>query len=481
MVDPVFVGRKRELASLRVRLERVASNGGGAAVAMRGRRQIGKSMLVERFCQSAQTPYLYFQASRGVSTTESLADFVAAVADSDVTGAAEIPRTSPVNWLEAFRLLALVLPSDSPSIVVIDELPWLMQQDSRLEGQLQTAWDRQLAKKPVMLILVGSDLRMMEAFVGYDRPFYGRADQLVVKPLNPAETAAMTGLSGADALDAHLITGGFPGLCRGWSTGTPPSDFFAAQCEDPASPLFTAGELMISSEFPQPDQTRRVLAAVGHGERTFGNIAAAAGSGPGEPVKSGSLAPILQQLQEKHALSADTPLSTRSGNGGKLYRISDTYLRLYLAVLAQAHEDAKRDRPDLALARINRQWDAFRGRAIEPTIREALSRAAAAGELPWPEAVEVGGWWPRSFNPEIDVVGADRGPIARRILYAGSIKWLGTAFDRHDFTGLIRGVTQVPGFIDGETSLVVVSRSGKTEDVAVDLTWGPEDVLATWR
>nr|WP_240759188.1 DUF234 domain-containing protein [Phytoactinopolyspora endophytica] len=373
-----------------------------------------------------------------------------------------------------------MLPTDAPSVVVIDELPWLAQQDSRLEGQLQTAWDRHLSTKPVMLILVGSDLHMMETFTGYDRPFYGRATETVIRPLNPAEVAAMTGLNGADALDAHLITGGFPGLCRIWPSGTPALEFFAQQCNDPSSPLFTMGELMLNSEFPTPDQTRRVLAAIGHGERTFSNIANTAGAGPGDAVKSGTLGPILQRLQEKHAVVADSPLATEPGNGGKLYRIDDTYLRLHLAVLGQAQEDVKRDRPDLAVTRIRRQWDTWRGRAIEPTIREALSRAAAAGELPWPEAEAVGGWWPRDFNPEIDIVGADRAPLARKIYYTGSIKWLTSTFDRHDWRELIRGSSRVPGVTDDETGFVVVSRSGVEADVTADVVWNAHDVLAAW-
>ncbi|TDQ53118.1 AAA family ATPase [Actinorugispora endophytica] len=475
-----FVGRRRELASLGRRLDLVTEDGRGKAITVRGRRQVGKSRLMEQFCRESRVPSLYFQASRGVSVTESLNDFVSAIAESTVPGAADTPRTAPSTWLEAFRLLNLVLPADSPAVVVIDELPWLLQQDPRLEGQLQTAWDRLLSARPVLLALVGSDLHMMEAFTGYERPFYGRADELVVRPLNPAETASMTGLSGSDALDANLITGGFPGLCRVWPNGMPPREFFASQCEDPASPLFTVGESMVNSEFPNPDQARRVLEAIGHGERTFNNIAQAAGAAPGEPLKSGSLGPVLLQLREKRAVDADTPLATAPGNGGRLYRVADTYLRLYLAMLARAHEDAKRDRPDTALRRITRQWESWRGRAIEPVIREALSRAASDETFPWPEADAVGGWWPRTFAPEVDLVGADREPVARTVYYTGSVKWLGTAFDRHDFAALVRDSARVPGAGEGRAGLVVVSRSGVEPGVGADLVWGPEEVIAAW-
>src|SRR6202011_490026 len=110
---------------------------------------------------------------------------------------------------------------DSPSVVVLDELPWLAEQDSLFDGALQTAWDRLLAPRPVLLLLLGSDLHMMERLTAYDQPFYGRADNLVLGPLSPAETGAALGLQPADAIDAHLVSGGLPGILRAWPHATP--------------------------------------------------------------------------------------------------------------------------------------------------------------------------------------------------------------------------------------------------------------------
>jgi hypothetical protein len=66
---------------------------------------------------------------------------------------------------------------------------------------------------------------MMQRFTEYDRPFFGRAANMLLGPFNPAETAAVTGLSGADAIDAHLITGGLPGVCLEWPPGGSPGRF----------------------------------------------------------------------------------------------------------------------------------------------------------------------------------------------------------------------------------------------------------------
>ncbi|MCY1138075.1 hypothetical protein OWR29_08710 [Actinoplanes sp. Pm04-4] len=93
----------------------------------------------------------------------------------------------------------------------------------------------------------------------------------------------------------------------------------------------------------------------------------------------------------------------------------------------------------------------------------------------------MGGWWNRQFNPEIDLIGADRAPIAARIYFCGSLKWLGAPFDNHDLHELREGARQVPGFDPSSTGLLAVSRSGTTLPAgSVDLVWGPDDVVAAW-
>jgi len=122
---------------------------------------------------------------------------------------------------------------------VIDELPWLAEQDELFDGALQTAWDRLLSRRPVLLLLLGSDIHMMERLTAYDRPFFGRADNMVLGPLNPADVADALGLDAADAIDAHLITGGLPGVLTSWPHSMPPLEFLETECGDPAAPLFS--------------------------------------------------------------------------------------------------------------------------------------------------------------------------------------------------------------------------------------------------
>lgn len=477
-----FVGRDRELALLGKRLERAAASGRGSALAIRGRRQVGKSRLVQEFCDRAGVPYFFFTATKGASPVEAVAAFSGELRESALAREPQLlPSLENGSWPDGLRLLASALP-DTPSVVVLDELPWLAEQDDLFDGALQTAWDRLLAPRPVLLLLLGSDLHMMARLTAYDRPFYGRADNLVLGPLNPAETGAALGLGPADALDAHLVSGGLPGILRAWPHATPALEFLERECADPASPVFGVPGASLLAEFPQPDQSRRVLEAVGAGERTHAAIAATAGSREGA-LPSGVLSPLLRRLtEEKQILAAEQPLSTQPGKPA-LYRVADSNLRLYLAVLRQAEAQARRGRPDAAYRLVQRRFTAWRGKAVEPLVREALELAAALDALPWPDTQAVGGWWNRRFDPEIDLVGADRAPVAARIHFTGSIKWLGTPFDRHDLAAHRAAAAQVPGHVPGQTGTVVVSLNGVADTIdseGVDVVYGPGDVVGAW-
>ena len=91
----------------------------------------------------------------------------------------------------------------------------------------------------------------------------------------------------------------------------------------------------------------------------------------------------------------------------------------------------------------------------------------------------VGGYWTRTNDPEIDLVGTDRAPIAKKITMTGSIKWLDNKpFDARDLARLVIHRSQLPG-ADDTTPLVAVSRTGTTTTGATVLT--PDDLLAAWE
>lgn len=469
-----FIGRRAELGLLDDLLAPVRNGGRsgrpGRAVLLRGRRRVGKSRLVEEFLERAGLPHVFFTAVGG-SKEEDLAGFAAEVAASTLPDAARFADfTAPQTWDAALSLLAGALPMDRPSVVVLDEMPYLVREDPSFEGALQKVFDRTLSKLPVLLILVGSDIAMMEKLNTYGRPFYQRGTDMVVPPLSPADVAAMLSLPAADAFDAYLVSGGLPLILDEWPHGADLWEYLASALRRPTSALLVSGERTLAAEFPTEAQARTVLGAIGHGERTFTLIGRAAGG-----LNPGSVSRSLELLTTRRMVAAELPLSTHPSRETR-YRIDDPYLRFWLSFIGPGIPAVERGRGDRVLDSIRTSWTAWRGRAIEPVIREALWRLAD-DRLP-ADSNAIGGYWTRTNDPEIDIIAADRSPIAKKITLVGSIKWLeNRPFDARDLARLITHRSQLPG-ADDTTPLLAVTRNGCTVPRIPSLT--PEDLLAAW-
>jgi uncharacterized protein len=468
-----FIGRERELRVLDTALERVReavdSPKPGQCILIRGRRRVGKSSLVEEFLRRAEVPSLFFTAAGG-SEEDELTELLDAAATSTLPDRALFGEEAPTQWNAAFRLLAETLPDDAPSVVVIDEVPYLMNRIDAFEGMLQRAWDRLLSRKPVLLLLIGSDLSVMEALNSYDRPFHQRGREMVVGPLNPADIGDMLDLDPATAFDAALVTGGLPLICAEWRTGATLWEFLRESLENPISALLVSAERSLSAEFPPQAMSREVLRAIGTGERTFTNIARAAGG-----ISHSTLTRATDVLTQKRVVAAELPLSLQPSKERR-YRVADPYLRFWLAFLDPHMAEVERMRGDLVLNRIRERWPSWRGRAVEPLVRDSLARLLPDGELP--AAPAIGGYWTRSNDIEIDIVGADRQPVAKRLLFLGSVKWLETSpFDSHDLAALHR---HRAALTDEPVPLIAVSRSGFSCS-GLQGTYGPDELLGAWR
>lgn len=472
-----FIGRHTELAELTEMLESVRrgrrAGSRAIAVAIRGRRRIGKSSLVTEFVRRAGVPHLHFQAARGATAAEQLTALADAVATSSLPGAAVAEGAGPTTLTAALRLVAAALPTDGPAIVVIDELPWLLDTMPSGAGELQRVWDETLSERPLLLILLGSDLSMMERLDAYGEPFHGRATALVLRELSPRDVAAMTDLSGTAAFDAYLITGGQPMVTTEWEPGEPPAAFLDRSLQRPTSALVVQGTRILDAELPPDSHPRAVLTAIGgKGERSYSGILQRLG----DTLSAATLDRALGLLTAKRVIAADEPLSTRSGAKNRRWRVSDPALRFWLAMVEPALPDVDRGRPDLALTRVTAGYTSWRGRAIEPVVRESLYRLLA--DSPWPDVREVGGWWPRSGEPEIDLVGADCRP-AREIAFVGTIKWReNQPLDSHEVSHLAADARAVPGAGPG-TALVGVCPVGATDE-RLARVWDAADLLGAW-
>ncbi|HEY4028346.1 MAG TPA: ATP-binding protein [Candidatus Dormibacteraeota bacterium] len=468
-----FIGRDHELRKLHEILDEVRQTGSGRLLAIRGRRRVGKSRLVEEWLQREGLPHVFYEAARQPASDE-LASFATEIAESNVQ-AASLVRSGLTfqSWDAALRVIASQATSEAPAVVVIDEFPYLFEGDPHVDAAIQRAWDREIDHRaPVLLVLIGSDITMMERLTEYGRPLYGRAREMVVRPLSPAETAEMLGRPADEALDAYTVLGGYPALVESWRGGDTLWAFLERDLE-PTSPLLVNAERMLSSEFPSELSARRVLEAIGSGEPSYSTIADLAA------VPQTTLNRALEVLTvQKRVVSVMQPLSTRPPSRLRRYLVADPYLRFWLRFLGPSLPEIERGRTDLVLDRIRSGWTTYQGTAIEPVVREAVTRILP--DERFGDARFCGAYWTRTGEVEVDLVGADEEPVAKRIAFVGSIKWRERQpFDRRDLADLAAQRSRVPGAM-ADARLVAVTRAGATAN-GLDVTLGPEDLLAAYR
>ncbi len=471
-----FVGRNSELEELGSELDLVRNSGRARFVWMRGRRRVGKSRLMQQFCDRSRARYCFYQAPRR-PRPDALVDFVEAVGESSLASADAFEGASYSSWPAALRAAAQSLTPSDPAIVVIDELPYLTELDPGFAADLQKAWDRTLEASPILLVCVGSDVRMMDALVGERSPLHGRPTrEMQIAPLSPAAVADITKApSAAEAIDRYLVVGGFPLLATSWPRSAGLREFLKHALRDDQTPFATTALRIMASEFERELQARKVIEAIGHGETAYSRIQSRSG------VKGNTLTAALEVLAEaKRLVARELPYAVPPGKTAAKYTVIDPYLRFWLRFVGPHMAELSRGRSDLVVERIMRDWSAFRGQAVEPVVREGLERLLADAALSkrLDGARHVGSWWRRDHAIEVDLVGGDALEPSR-IGFIGSVKWReNEPLTARELRDLAANRATVPGA--EAAKLVAVSRVGIGDDVAADATFGPAELLAAW-
>jgi len=466
-----FVGREHEMAVLTTMLDEVRHSGTGLLLSIRGRRRVGKSRLVEEWCKRQGLRHVFYESTRDKRPGVELAQFAEEAARSSLGAAATFAGVAPQSWEAAFNLIAGQSTKAEPSVVVLDEFPYLFEAEPNIDAVLQRIWDRTIDKKaPVLIVLIGSDLHMMEQLGQYDRPLFGRARELVIEPLSPADIAAMTALTGADALDAYLVCGGFPMLAERWQRGEPFSSYLQHELTA-TSPLIVNGERMLAAEFPTEAQARLILEVIGSGETTFTNISKVSG------INHAGISRAIEVLVRKRAIEIMRPLSTDDATKNTRYTVADSYLRFWLRFIGPAIGEIERGRADMVFSSIERDWNQYRGQAVEPIIREALRRLRP----PIGRTYYVGAYWTRTNDVQVDLVGVEKERGNVQVEFVGSIKWRDHArFDASDAATLARDRLNVPGATE-RTLMVGVSRSGFDEVKSLARKLDAADIVGAFR
>ena len=134
----------------------------------------------------------------------------------------------PQGWQDVFQMMARAVGSRR-AIVILDELPYALQQDAGLGTHIQAAWDHMFKESQALLFLSGSHVGIMTQLVSYQAPLYGRLTAQL--PLSPLPFASIREfLPRYDTyrrLAVYAVLGGVPAYLERWDDG----DTLAANIE----------------------------------------------------------------------------------------------------------------------------------------------------------------------------------------------------------------------------------------------------------
>ena len=154
----------------RQRLRDLLATGVPQLVLMYGRRRVGKTFLLNRVWGG--TPAFYFTAAE---TTPAQNRVALLLAFAEWSGQSLHLEDYP-TWRSVFRLL-LEHQSPAPFAITLDEFQYLGEDEAGLRevgSELNAVWEARRAERPLVLILAGSSLRLLERLNAGGSPLYGR-------------------------------------------------------------------------------------------------------------------------------------------------------------------------------------------------------------------------------------------------------------------------------------------------------------------
>ena len=395
-----FYDREEELDTLTAAVESPGSD----FVVVYGRRRVGKTELLKEFC--ADRPHIYFLAAQEAEhrQREKFLDQVADYFDE------RVPRID--SWDEAFEYLGETLQRED-LVVVIDEFPYLVEENDSLPSYIQAFVDQALDGTDSMLVLCGSSVSTMESEVlGHESPLYGRRTaQLDVTPFSFQQSREVISYNITDAVRSYAVTGGTPMYLTLFDYDQSLAANIRSHVLSPSAVLYNEPEFLLRTELRNPARYMSILEAVALGHTTPNEISGATG------IDSGPLSKYLQTLRRLRLIERDVPV-TASGKKSKRsrYRVADEFLRFWFRYV-EPHRSSIEEAPEIVYdGTIEPDLPTHVATTFEDVCQEAVWEGIRRGAFePYSE---VGRWW--YGEEEIDIVGL--APNDDRVLLA-ECKW----------------------------------------------------------
>ena len=378
-----------------------------ALIVVIGRRRIGKSFLLER--TFAGDRVISFQGDEQDESHQ--LELFAAEAGRVLLGSDALRFGT---WDAALSFLRDQART-APLTIILDEFQWLKHAQPALDSIIQRHWDRwDREALPVTLVLSGSALTLMEQLLELGAPLFGRATARPrLEPLDYRDAAGFAADQEPEALLRRwAVLGGTPQY-QVWAGSGPLEDVITSRILSKDAALYDEPRHLLreGEGIRDPGTYLSILRAIANGATQHNEIAQQA------KAVSASLAPKLARLEDLGYIERRYPLTAGGREQRPGYHIEDPFFRFWFRYVAGNRSRLERHRAAEVSAEIRADVDNTMGWAFERCCRRWA--AVYADEEVTGAPRQIGSWWSRDGQTEIDVVGISR----HRYTLLGSCKW----------------------------------------------------------
>jgi len=464
-----FLDRHDELS----RLRSLSSRKKGGFAVVYGRRRIGKSCLLMKWCKETGGLYLVADTSSAALQRQALAIGIA----ERFPGFDEVLYPSWSSLLRAISQRGMAEGWHGP--VVFDEFPYLVASDSSLPGVFQSWIDAELSANGLLIAISGSSQHMMQGLV-LDRtsPLYGRAESMFsLAPLAAGHLQKALHLSSSvEAIKAYSVWGGVP---RYWQSAEPYGSRLDESLEElvlsPLGLYHEEANYLLRSESPSAIGLRPYLDAIGFGAHRISELAARLQ----QPATA--MSRPIGQLKELGLVRREIPFGENEHNSKRtLYIIDDPFCHFWFRVLGPRRSlfDSSTKQGRLLLWRkyadavFAFQWEDLARKNVHKC--PGLLTPGSDGQI-WMPARR---WWQEN-HPEWDMATTN---LDGSVGLLGEVKWSDKPFTAREISTLSKEMLsrERPPAIPAKTIFVLVvpsvTRGAKAPDGVRLLT--ADDILA---
>ncbi len=389
-----FIGREHELKLL----NDFHATDRFQLVIMYGRRRVGKTRLLAEFCKDK---HAIFHVAEQQNQRLSLEQFSAQIIRHFEM---EQYMTTFATWEKALLFLADRV-RDTRTVLVIDEFPYLAEENSSLLSTLQKIIDHHFLSTKLFMVLCGSSMSFMENQVlGHKSPLFGRRTaQMKVEPFAfKVARQFFPEYSAEEQVQCYGVLGGTAHYLDQFSPELSFDQNMVKYLFSTSSYLYEEPGILLKQEMRNPAVYQSILEAIASGASKMNEIATKIGE------SSSKVAGYMRHLIDLGLVEKMIPVTDKHTSRKTIYQMRDPLFQFHFRYVFPYRHLIEQGMGEEAYAqKVKPILNQYLGQLFEKICTECVWELARKEEIPF-FIERIGRWW--GNNPtlkrqeEIDLV-----------------------------------------------------------------------------